>query len=269
VLIEPIAADALDASAAQPLKDSLKPRDQSAAHNKQLQEIIALGIDESTAQGLSAQYSEDQIRMQLDCLGERKPRDPAALFLYCLRKDAAPPASYLQKIEKQQRQEAQKAADQEVRKRAALAASETRRQRQEIEQAHTSARHFYETLSDGAKALARQRVEIELGEAGQLLKIRYPHPQWLTVLHEILQAPGFREQLETEQSTKTSGQGRASASTQSKEALADLTPYVQTLAQLLSAGIVERIHIDGCRSKYFHRLNDNDWEKVKQQVCST
>jgi hypothetical protein len=237
---------------------------------KQLQELIALGIDENTARELLEQYSEDQISLQLHCLGERKPRDPAALFLYCLRKNAAPPASYLQKKEKYQRQEAEKAADEEARMRAAVAASETRRQRQEIEQAHTSARHFYETLGDRAKTLARQRVEIELGEAGRLLKIRYPHPQWLTVLHEVLQTPHFREQLESEQPPETSensgGAKAGSAIEQSKQTVADLAPYVQTLAELLSSGIVNKTDIDGCRSKYFHRLNDGDWTKVKQQL---
>lgn len=99
-----------------------------------MRQILALGVTSDVARELMEKVSGEKLRLQLECLAERDPKDSAATFVKAVREEWAPPTKHTQrknaeKHEKERRasQEAenQKKAQEEAFKRQQMAMHET------------------------------------------------------------------------------------------------------------------------------------------------
>ena len=247
-----------------------------------LERLQQIGLDEAAARQVLAVHTEAQIALQLDCLDERQPRDRAAYFLYCLRHDIAPPASYLERLEQRRAQQAEDADNSAERETAREQAAQARSARDRREQSLAQARSFYDTLSDRARAVVRARIDVELNQFGERGRLLYPHPRWLEVLHETLRDENFAQSLReladpdwdnleedsTNQEAEVVATSHENQGTQSS-LFANLELYVQTLRELLQAREVEPSDphsLRRARDRYFPLLDEDEWDLVRKQA---
>lgn len=66
-----------------------------------LQRMLGLNVSPEVARQLAASTSEDELRLHLDCLDDREPRDRAATFVKSVREAWQVPAKYLERQEAQ------------------------------------------------------------------------------------------------------------------------------------------------------------------------
>jgi hypothetical protein len=82
-------------------------------HEPSLRErMLAVGVSPGAIPGLLAKGTPERIALQLDCLPDRHPEDPAKMLVKAIREDWAPPAAYVQRLqaESDARQSATRAA---------------------------------------------------------------------------------------------------------------------------------------------------------------
>ena len=243
-----------------------------------LERLQEIGLDEAAARQVLAAHAEAQIALQLDCLDERQPRDRAAYFLYCLRHDIAPPASYLERLEQRRAQQAENADNSAERESAREQAAQARSARDQREQSLAQARTFYDDLSDRARAVVRARIDVELNQFGERGRLLYPHPRWLEVLHETLRDETFAQSLrdtadpdwENLDDENTNEEAEIPAVSAPQTSLfANLELYVQTLRELLQAREIDpsdEHSLRRARDRYFPLLDEDEWDLVRKQA---
>src|SRR5207249_4136915 len=59
--------------------------------------MLAVGVSPGAIPGLLAQGAPEQIALQLDCLPDRHPEDPAKMLVKAIREEWTPPATYAQR----------------------------------------------------------------------------------------------------------------------------------------------------------------------------
>lgn len=244
-----------------------------------LERLREIGLDEVAAQQVLATHDEGQIALQLDCLNERQPRDRAAYFLYCLRHDIAPPASYLERLEQRRAQQAESAENSLEREEARAQATQARWARDQREQSLAQARTFYDELSDRARAVVRARIDVELNQFGERGRLLYPHPRWLEVLHETLRDESFAqslrdtadpdwESLDADDNADVEVEFAATSAPQTS-LFANLELYVQTMRELLQSREIEPSDphsLRRARERYFPLLDEEEWNLIQKQA---
>lgn len=143
---------------------------QSDKTSQILAQMLALKVSPDVAQSLLQSTSPEILRLQLDCLSDRSPKDAAAVFVKAAREGWEAPAKYLQRIEAQdraqKRREAQESA--QAAKAAQKAAEGVLKASQDQEAAELDA--LWQELdaetrkSIDAEAISRLGV---LGQAGR------------------------------------------------------------------------------------------------------
>ena len=63
----------------------------------------ALQITPAVAEEFLRTVDHEQLRVQLDCLGDRDPKNPAAVFIKAVREGWQLPTQYMERIEEQNR----------------------------------------------------------------------------------------------------------------------------------------------------------------------
>ena len=226
--------------------------------------MVTIGVEERVAVQLEQQFAESVLQLQLDCLNDRNPRDPAALFLYALRRDLPPPAVYLERMERERQQDAQDANSEEERQKAIVRAQRAHAAQEEARLQMETTCTFYESLSDRAKAIVRQRMDIELNQFGAQGRLLYPHPDWIQVLGNLLSDEEWAASLgEWEDDWDEDAADPVSTQT---PLFASLDLYVDTLRTLLGNGEADPSNLDRVREKSFPLLDAEEWEKVKEQA---
>ena len=260
------------------VKTFQKPAPQIIAHQDQvtdhkatekvatLQRMAEIGIENAVAEKILSEYALPEIALQLAYLADRKPRDPAALFLYALRHELPAPPSYLEQMAQRQQQEVALAATEEERQRALTATQRLREARELQERQMEATTTFYEGLSDRAKAIVRQRMDIELNQFGAQGRLLYPHPDWLQVLGSLLSDESWAASL---------GEWEDDWEEEADDLVATQPPlfshldlYVDTLCGLLSSGEADLNNLERVREKSFPLLDGDEWAAVKNRALS-
>lgn len=140
---------------------------QQAAAREVEARMTAIGVSPDVAQGFVAAVPPEELLLQLDCLGDRKAKDEAAVFVKSVREKWAIPQAHLDRIEARERsqrarevQEAQKR--QKAEQKAAKGQEEAQR---ELETAHLDA--LWEQLDEPAREHIDAQARFRLGVLGQ------------------------------------------------------------------------------------------------------
>ena len=229
-----------------------------------LKQMSEIGIEVEVAEKTLTQYAVEEIVQQLACLTDRKPRDPAALFLYALRRELPAPATYLERITQRQQQEMALATTQEARQHAFVTAQRIKETREIQRRQMGTTTAFYEGLSDRAKAIVRQRVDVELDQFGAQGRLLYPHPDWIQVLGSLLSDENWAASLSEWEDDWDEEATEAAMSQNSLFARLDL--YIENLRSLLHSGEVDSQNLEQVREKSFPLLDSEEWETVKERA---
>lgn len=231
-----------------------------------LKQMSEIGIEAEVAEKILTQYALEEIAHQLACLADRKPRDPAALFLYALRRELPAPATYLERITQRQQQEMALATTQEARQDALATAQRIKETREIQRRQMGTTTAFYENLSDRAKAIVRQRVDVELNQFGAQGRLLYPHPDWIQVLGSLLSDEDWAASLGKWEDDWDEDATESAVGQNSLFARLDL--YVETLRSLLQSGQVNSQNLEQVREKSFPLLDNDEWEAVKERALN-
>lgn len=129
--------------------------------------MTSIGVSPEVAQGFMAAVPQEELALQLDCLPERKAKDPAAVFVKSVREKWGIPQAHLDRVQARQQAEQAKASRQNAQ--AAKARQEAQRREQTASQEQENAR--LDKLWEQMEATARHEIEREakhrLGVLGQ------------------------------------------------------------------------------------------------------
>ncbi len=236
-----------------------------------LRQVLELGVSPDVAQGLLSSVSYEALRLQLDCLADRKPRDPAALFLYAVRQDLAPPPTYLERAARERQREAEQAQEarppEEV-EQAKSAAARARADQELVRRQLGTATAFYEGLCDEAKALVRHQVSHELRQGGVKGRWQYPQPLWMEVLCGLLRDSAWKEPLErmrealpqvSQEAEDSQDEGEDEAILVPSSLFARLDLYADTLREMVRSGEVKAQALDSIKERAFPLLDTQEW----------
>lgn len=250
--------------------------------------MIGIGVDGDIARQVLKQHPLPSIRLHLDCLADRKPRDLAAMFLYAVRRDLAPPPLYLERVARERQREAeqaQSALPQAEAEQARATAAQAWADKEALRRQLGSATAFYEGLCDEARALVRQRVSGELKQGGVKGRWQYPQPLWMEVLCGLLRNQAWQEELELmRQALPEASQEVDSVEhnaheeqeeEESQEAIllpsslfARLDLYADTLREMVCSGEVKAQALDSIKERAFPLLDAQEWQSVKERALS-
>ena len=260
-----------------------------------LQRMVEIGVEGAMARQVLTQHEAAVVRAQLDCLPDRKPRDPAALFLYAVRRGLAPPPSYLERVARQRQREAERpcnARSQAEVDEARAAASRAQGNREEVRRLLGTATAFYEGLCDEARAQVRREVREELAQNGVAGRWQYPQPLWMEVLCGLMRDPAWKQRMEQVSGAPSeASQAVPSASKRSRSprpSRKELLPpslvedpvatqmqgnlfarpdlYADTLRQMVRDGEVKAQEVDSIRERTFPLLDEEEWQAVKARA---
>jgi aryl carrier-like protein len=148
------------------------------------QRLGDLGLDAVTVEQLLEEHKAEHLEMHLECLADRRPRDPASLFLYALRRDLPPPPSFLDRFQSRAEGPAELL---QTGSESGLASTERLRARwDEARSRAGAAAAFFESLPRHSQTHVRARVRAELQQMGVQSRLVYPNPTWVQVLTELL-----------------------------------------------------------------------------------
>jgi hypothetical protein len=157
-----------------------------------LQRMLELKISPDVARELLASTPSETLGLQLDCLRERKAKDPAAVFVKAVREGWEPPAKYFERVEAAER--AQKARAAQVAAEAQNAAHEAAK-RQETASQEKEATALDEMWGK-LDARTQERLEKQVREklqANEFLrarmqagKLKPQSPDWIKARHDLL-----------------------------------------------------------------------------------
>ena len=163
--------------------------------------MTAIGVSPEVARALEASVPAEELALQLDCLGERKAKDEAAVFVKSVREKWAIPQAHLDRVEARERsQRAQKAREaQQHQKTAQKAARHQEEARQEQEASELDA--LWEQLDGPARERIDAQARFRLGVLGQAGRA----PAALMAMRRNL----LREGLGQEASSSATAPGKA------------------------------------------------------------
>lgn len=133
-----------------------------------LARITALGVSAPVAHELCEGIAPEALRVQLDCLDDREAKNPAAVFVKAAREMWALPASYVSRVEAQERAQTERMAKETAEQQEAQQRAQKRAQRasQDAEAARLDA--AYAKLDERNRARVDEQVTERLGIVGQL-----------------------------------------------------------------------------------------------------
>jgi hypothetical protein len=157
-----------------------------------LQRMLDLKISPDVARDLLASTPAEALGLQLDCLRDRRAKDPAAVFVKAVREGWAPPAKYFERIEAAERaQKAKAVAEAEKRKEAAQEAAK-RQETASQEQETAAMEKMWEKLDARTQERLEKQVREKL-EASEFLRARMQagkltpqSPDWVKARHDLL-----------------------------------------------------------------------------------
>lgn len=130
-----------------------------------IERVTALGVALPAAQLLARAVARDTLELQLDCLAERHPKDPAATLIAAVRGQWKPPAAYLALKES----EAQAQGAQASRKRKATRERELAQAQAERVDAEHAENQALDARFHALPHSAREEIEAEVSEHMKLL----------------------------------------------------------------------------------------------------
>ncbi len=132
-----------------------------------LQRMLDLNVSPEVARQLVAGTSEEELRLHLDCLEDREPRDRAATFVKAVREAWQVPAKYLERQEAQERAERARVEKETQKARAAQERDSTalKRASQEEESAQLDA--SYAELDEKNRQKVDEEAVSRLGVLGR------------------------------------------------------------------------------------------------------
>jgi hypothetical protein len=274
--------EAADCSPAQELAPAgeqvLAPTPGGAEAEILLHRMVGIGVGAAVASQVLEQQSAPDIRLQLDCLGDRHPRDPAALFLYAVRHDLAPPPAFLDRVERERREAASSAQSLPSQQEAQTAAARARASGDEVRRQLGSATAFYEGLGDEAKALVRRHVSAELKQGGVKGRWQYPQPLWMEVLVGLLRDDAWRRQIDqmggcpeepADPDLDVWEHERSEPAEVGQTSLfARLDLYADTLREMIERGEATPANLDSIKERSFPLLDVEEWQAVKSRAVS-
>jgi hypothetical protein len=135
-----------------------------------LQRMLAIGVSPHTARELHQTADPGQLALQLDCLQDREPRNPAATFVKAVRELWALPHPYVERMEalERARKEREAAEAQEAAKAAQKRRAADLRASQEAEAAQLDA--HYERLDERNRQRVDEEAVKRLGIVAQMGK---------------------------------------------------------------------------------------------------
>ncbi len=135
-----------------------------------LERVESVGVSAGVARELLSEFGADALGLQLECLGDREPRDAAATYVKAVREAWAPPGAYTERLEAQAREVARRAAEEREAGRQATRRAAEERER-EIQRGESEQLDLLWARLDPA---TRERLEAEavdrLGILGRLGK---------------------------------------------------------------------------------------------------
>jgi hypothetical protein len=132
-----------------------------------LKRMAALGVSADVAGGFAAGVPPEELALQLDCLGDRKANDAAAVFVKSVREKWAIPQAHLDRVEARQRAEREQAKREAAR--ASKAHQEIERRERSASQEQESARldGMWERLGEAERGEIDRQASQRLGVLGQ------------------------------------------------------------------------------------------------------
>lgn len=177
-----------------PIVNSTETNEQklSQSNSALLQRLLDLKISPDVARELLANTSVTALEAQLDCLPDRAPKDPAAVFVKAVREGWELPAKFLDRVKASERaQKSQMTSDAQKRNQAAqeaLAAQQMALQQREA----ADLDEMWQKLD----IQTRERIEIQVREKLenneffrariQAGKLTPQSPDWMNTRHAIL-----------------------------------------------------------------------------------
>lgn len=157
-----------------------------------LQRMLDLKISPDVARDLLASTPADALGLQLDCLRDRKAKDPAAVFVKAVREGWEPPAKYFERIEAVERaKNAREVSETEKQQKAAQEAA--KRQETAAQEKEAGA---LEAMWGKLDARTQERLEKQVREkleANEFLRARLQagkltpeSPDWIKARHDLL-----------------------------------------------------------------------------------
>ena len=162
---EAVAQNALEGPET-PLKALLRPPGgQSATKTEIERQMRAIHISEPLVQILLDSVAIGDLQLQLDCLNDRKPKDPAATFVASVRGMWSPPATFLSRREAQVRQ----AASESARKTKAAQQREEKQRQVQHEAAEALENQALDAQFETLHARIQGSIETEIRERMQFV----------------------------------------------------------------------------------------------------
>ncbi len=159
-----------------------------------LQRMLDLKISPEVARDLLASTSIEALRLQLDCLRDRRAKDPAAVFVKAVREGWEPPAKYFERVESAER--AQNAKTVAEAKKRAKAAQEADKRQEKVsqDQEAVTLEQMWEKMDTRTQGQLEKQVREKL-EASEFLRARMQagkltpqSPDWVKTRHDLLRA---------------------------------------------------------------------------------
>ncbi|MBV9867942.1 MAG: replication initiator protein A [Abitibacteriaceae bacterium] len=230
----------------------------SAEESALMQRMLDINVSRETAENLIKTLPAEVLEQQLDCLSDRKPTDPAATFVAAVRGGWQPPSGFVARKEAEARALANELASRQraVEHARQTEKTNTRKQRSDLRMSKLYAKvdSYYGGLDEDKQRLVNDQVRRRIGVLSWL-DIHEEHPAWVAARRELLRDRPFRQQhlhAATSEPSTNSGQ---------------LERWISFLGDMLQRGDITADDLDTYRKGA--RLNDEEWQIVKQRVAQS
>ena len=157
-----------------------------------LQRMLDFKVSPDVARELLASTPSETLGLQLDCLRDRNPDDPAAVFVKAVREGWAPPAKYTKRLEAAGRAKKARAAQDTAEAQNAAHEAAKRRETASQEQEAAALDEMWEKLDTRTRERLEKQVREKL-EASEFLRARMQagkltpqSPDWVKARHDLL-----------------------------------------------------------------------------------
>ena len=157
-----------------------------------LQRMLDLKISPDVARELLASTPAEALALQLDCLRDRRAKDPAAVFVKAVREGWEPPAKYFERAEAAERAQKAKTVEEAKKREKAAQEAKEREETASQEQETASLEKMWEKLDARTQERLEKQVREKL-EASEFLRARIQagkltpqSPDWVKARHDLL-----------------------------------------------------------------------------------
>lgn len=157
-----------------------------------LQRMLDFKVSPDVARELLASTPSETLGLQLDCLRDRNPNDPAAVFVKAVREGWAPPAKYTKRLEAAERARKARTAQDTAEARNAAHEAAKRQETASQEKEATALDEMWAKLDARTQERLEKQVREKL-EASEFLRARLQagkltpqSPDWVKARHDLL-----------------------------------------------------------------------------------